>query len=209
MSQTVVETPVSPETQAFAILRFAPAIELTDDQFFALCRQNRDLRLERTAQGDLIVMPPTGFETGSHNSSITGQLYVWAKNDGTGVACDSSTGFTLPSGADRSPDAAWVKRERLAQFTAEQKRKFLPLCPDFVIELRSPSDKLEDVQSKMEEYMENGALLGWLIDSANRSAHVYRPGVPVSVLSGVLEVSAEPELPGFVLDLRDIWEANL
>lgn len=209
MGQTLVETPVSPETRAFAILRFAPAIELTDDRFFALCQQNRDLRLERTAQGDLIVMPPTGFETGSHNSSITGQLYAWAKNDGSGVACDSSTGFTLPNGSVRSPDASWVKRERFAQFPAKQKRKFLPLCPDFVIELLSATDKLEDLQSKMEEYIENGARLGWLIDSANTSVHVYRPGVPVSLLAGLLELSAEPELPGFVLDLRDIWEPNL
>ncbi len=208
MSQTLVETPGPPEAQPFAILRFAPAIELTDDQFFALCQQNRDLRLERTAQGDVIVMPPTGFETGSHNSSITAQLYVWAKNDGTGVACDSSTGFTLPNGADRSPDAGWVRRERLVQFTAEQKRRFLPVCPDFVIELRSPSDKLEDVQAKMAEYIENGARLGWLIDSEAKSVHVYRPGSVVSVLVGVLEVSGEPELSGFVLDLRDIWEPN-
>ncbi|MEK6287881.1 MAG: Uma2 family endonuclease [Acidobacteriota bacterium] len=139
MSQTLVETPVSPSAQVFAVLRLAPAIEMTDDQFFALCQLNRDLRLERTAQGDIIVMPPTGFETGNRNTSITGQLYNWTKKDGAGVACDSSTGFKLPNGADRSPDAAWVLRERLVGFTPEQKQKFLPLCPDFVIELRSPT----------------------------------------------------------------------
>ncbi|HLG14234.1 MAG TPA: Uma2 family endonuclease [Blastocatellia bacterium] len=182
---------------------------MTDDQFFALCQQNRDLRLERTAQGDIIVMPPTGFESGSHNSSITGQPYGWAKKDGTGVACDSSTGFTLPNGADRSPDVAWVRRKRLAQFTTEQKRKFLPLCPDFVVELRSPSDKLEDVQAKMREYIENGARLGWLIDPEARRVHVYRPGVAIEVLEGVLKVSGDPELRGFALDLREIWEPNV
>jgi len=209
MSQTLVETPVSPAAQAFAILRLAPAIAMTDDQFFALCEQNRDLRLERTAQGDIIVMPPTGFETGNRNTSITGQLYNWTTKDGAGVACDSSTGFKLPNGADRSPDAAWVLRERLVGFTPEQKQKFLPLCPDFVIELRSPSDRLEDVQAKMEEYIENGARLGWLIDPQAKSVHVYRPGLMSQVLQGVQKVSGEGELPGFVLDLRDIWEPNV
>lgn len=208
MSQTLVETPLSPAAQAFAILRLAPAIEMTDDQFFALCQQNRDLRLERTAQGDIIVMPPTGFETGNRNTSITGQLYNWAKKDGAGVVCDSSTGFKLPNGADRSPDAAWVLRERLVGFTPEQKQKFLPLCPDFVIELRSPSDRLEDVQAKMQEYIESGARLGWLIDPQTRFVHVYRPGVAVHIMEGVSEVSGDPELPTFLLDLREIWEPN-
>lgn len=209
MSQTIVETPVSPAAQAFAILRLAPAIEMTNDEFFALCQQNRDLRLERTAQGDIIVMPPTGFDTGIRNTSITGQLYNWAKKDGTGVACDSSTGFKLPNGADRSPDAAWVLRERLAGFTPEQKQKFLPLCPDFVIELRSPSDRLEDVQARMEEYIANGARLGWLIDPQSSCVHVYRPGSTAEVLQGEQNVSGEAELPGFVLDLRDIWDPNV
>jgi Uma2 family endonuclease len=209
MSQTLVETLVPPTARVFAILRLAPAIEMTDDQFFALCQQNRDLRLERTAQGDIIVMPPTGFETGNRNTSITGQLYNWTKKDGTGVACDSSTGFKLPNGADRSPDAAWVLRERLVGFTPEQKQKFLPLCPDFVIELRSPSDRLEDVQAKMEEYIENGTRLGWLIDPQAKCVHVYRPGLMSQVLQGVQKVSGEGELPGFVLDLRDIWEPNV
>lgn len=209
MSQTLVETPVSPAAQVFAILRLAPAIEMTDDQFFALCQQNRDLRLERTAQGDIIVMPPAGFETGNRNGEITRQLGNWAKRDGAGVVCDSSTAFKLPNGADRSPDAAWVRRERLAGFTTEQKQKFLSLCPDFLIELRSPSDRLEDVRAKMEEYIENGARLGWLIDPDARRVHVYRPGVAAEILQGVMKVSGEPELPGFVFDLREIWEPNV
>ena len=209
MSQTLVESPSTPATGAFAILRLRPAVELTDDQFFELCQLNRDLRLERTAEGDIIVMPPTGGETGNRNTSITGQLYNWAKKDATGAAFESSTGFKLPNGADRSPDAAWVSRSRLAQLTPEQKQKFLPLCPDFAIELRSPSDRFEDVQAKMEEYIENGARLGWLIDPSTKSVHLYRPGATIELLQGVLSVSGDPELLGFVLDLREIWEPNV
>ena len=209
MSQTLVESPSTPATGAFAILRLRPAVELTDDQFFELCQLNRDLRLERTAEGDIIVMSPTGGETGNRNTSITGQLYNWAKKDATGAAFESSTGFKLPNGADRSPDAAWVSRSRLAQLTPEQKQKFLPLCPDFAIELRSPSDRFEDVQAKMEEYIENGARLGWLIDPSTKSVHVYRPGATIELLQGVLSVSGDPELLGFVLDLREIWEPNI
>jgi len=209
MSQTALEPPAVPVMPDLIILRLRPAIELTDDQFFALCQLNRDLRLERTAQGEIIVMPPTGGETGNRNHEINRQFGNWTKQNGTGAAFDSSTGFKLPNQADRSPDAAWVARHRLAPLTPEQKRKFLPLCPDFVIELRSPTDKLEDVQAKMEEYLENGARLGWLIDPEARRVHIYRPGLAVEVLEGVLEVSGEPELPGFVLDLRDIWEPNL
>jgi Uma2 family endonuclease len=209
MSQTVVETPAASAVQPVAILRLQPALEMTDDQFFELCQINRDLRLERTAQGDIVIMPPTGFETGNRNQEINRQLGNWTRKDGTGVACDSSTGFKLPNGADRSPDAAWIKRERLAELTPEQKRKFLPLCPDFVIELRSASDRLEDVQAKMEEYIENGLRMGWLIDPETKCVHVYRSGASAQVLQGVSEISADPELQGFVLDLRGIWEPNI
>ncbi len=143
------------------ILYARPALNLSDAQFFAFCRQNRDLRIEQTAQGDWIIMPPTGFETGSCNNEVSRQLGNWARQDGTGVAVDSSTGFVLPNGAKRSPDASWVWKSRLAALTPEQKQKFLPLCPDFVTELRSPSDSLADTQEKMAEYRENGARLGW------------------------------------------------
>src|SRR5437588_9407481 len=127
--------PVTHPLEAFMTIHLSPAINLTDDQFFELCQINRDLRLERTARGDIIVMAPTGGETGTRNSSITGQLYYWARRDGTGTAFDSSTGFKLPNGAERSPDAAWVSHDRLAQLTPAQKKKFIPLCPDFVVEL--------------------------------------------------------------------------
>jgi Uma2 family endonuclease len=206
MSQVLTEPQVN---IGHVTLRIRPAIEMTDDEFFALCQLNRDLRFERTSQGDIIIMAPTGAETGIRNSSITGQLYNWAKLDGTGAVFDSSTGFKLPNGADRSPDAAWIPRSRLATLTAEQKEKFLPLCPDFVIELLSPTDALSTTQAKMTEYIENGSQLGWLIDPEVRQVHVYRPHKAVVVLENAAEIAADPELPGFVLDLREIWEPNV
>jgi len=190
-------------------LRLHPAIELTDDEFFALCQLNRDLRFERTSQGDIIIMPPTGAATGNRNADITRQLGNWAKRDGTGAVFDSSTGFKLPNGADRSPDSAWIPHSRLATLTAKQKEKFPPVCPDFVIELLSPTDTLAMTLAKMDEYIENGARLGWLIDPEVRQIHVYRPRQAVVIMENVAEIAADPELPGFVLDLREIWEPNL
>ena len=191
------------------VLRLKPVITLTDDQLFELCQLNADWRIEYTAQGELIVMPPTGGETGSQNAEITFQLRWWARGDQTGVASDSSTGFKLPNGATRSPDAAWVRRSRLTGLTREQKQKFLPLCPDFVIELRSPTDNLQAVLDKMQEYMDNGAQLGWLLDPLTRRVHVYLPQRPPEILEAPNSVSADPLLPGFVLDLRKIWEPDL
>jgi Uma2 family endonuclease len=206
MSQVLAEPQV---IQTHITLRLSPVIEITDDEFFALCQLNRDLRFERTAEGDIIVMAPTGAETGNRNADITRQLGNWAKGDGTGAVFDSSTGFKLPNGADRSPDGAWIPRSRLATLTAEQKVKFLPLCPDFVIELLSPTDTLAATKAKMTEYIENGSRLGWLIDPESRQVHVYHPNKAVVVLESALEISADPELPGFVLDLREIWEPNV
>lgn len=203
---------VAPETEPiepYLTLRMKPAVNLTDDEFFELCQINRDLRLERTAKGDIIVMAPAGGETSNRNSSIAGQLYIWTKKDGTGAAFDSSAGFKLPNGAERSPDAAWVSHERLAQLTPAQKKKFIPLCPDFVIELMSPTDSLVATKAKMVEYMENGARLGWLIHADARKLYVYRQGAPIEELLDVREISGDPELPGFSLDLRDIWESNI
>lgn len=195
--------------ETWLTLHLSPAVELTDEQFFQLCQLNSDLRLERTAEGDIVVMPPTGGEASNRNSEITRQMGNWTKRDGTGAAFESSAGFTLPNGADRSPDAAWVSHERLAQLTPEEKRKFIPLCPDFVIELLSPSDSLAATQAKMVEYMENGARLGFLIHPDARRVYVYRPGVPIEELKDVNEVPADPELPGFTLDLADVWEPNI
>jgi len=206
MSQVLVEPQLS---QTYITLRLSPAIEITDDEFFAFCQLNRDLRFERTAEGDIIVMAPTGGETGNRNADITAQLVTWTKRDGTGAAFDSSTGFKLPNGADRSPDGSWVRKSRLAALTHEEKLKFLPLCPDFVIELLSPTDTLAVTQAKMDEYIENGAQLGWLIDPEMRQIHIYRPHQAAVILETVTEIAADPELPGFVLDLREIWEPGV
>ena len=195
--------------EPYLTIHLSPALDLTDEQFFELCQINGDLRLERNAKGDMIVMPPTGGETGNRNTSITGQLYSWTKRDGSGAVFDSSAGFKLPNGADRSPDAAWVSHERLSQLTPEQKRKFVPLCPDFVVELLSPTDSLAAIRAKMAEYIENGARLGWLIDPEARRVFVYRPGVPIEELKNLTRVSGDPELPGFTLDLEDIWKPNI
>jgi len=187
------------------VLHLRPALELDERQFTALARQNPDLRLERTEEGDVLVMAPTGGDTGYRNAAITAQLWVWAMRDGTGAAFDSSTGFTLPNGATRSPDAAWVRAERLRALTAEQRERFLPLCPDFVLELRSSSDSLAATQAKMEEYLANGALLGWLLDVPSRRVSVYRPDTPTIYLDAPASLLADPELPGFLLDLTPIW----
>jgi Uma2 family endonuclease len=191
------------------VLHTRPALDMSDEQFFEFCRLNRDWRIERTAEGDLIIMAPAGGETGTRNAFLTTFLTNWALQDGTGVPFDSSTGFNLPNGATRSPDVAWVKRSRLAPLTPEQKRQFLPLCPDFVIELRSPSDRLKTIQDKMQEYIDNGAQLGWLIDPLDRRVYIYRPDAEVECLDNPATVTGNPELPGFVLDLKTIWELSL
>ncbi len=204
----MAETKVRAEYLLPVVLHTRPAIEMDEKQFFEFCQLNRDWRIERTAEGDLEIMPPTGGETSNRNIELAAQVQLWTRQDNTGAAFDSSGGFALPNGAVRSPDAAWVRREQLANLTAEQKRRFLPLCPDFVIELRSPSDSLTTVQAKMREYLENGARLGWLLDPQERKAHVYRPGEAPQVSENPAKLSGEPELPGFVLDLRPIWESS-
>ena len=151
------------------------AAKLTDEQFALLCQENPELRLELTAQHELMIMPPTGTKTGWRNSRITQRLANWAETDGTGLVFDSSTGFTLPSGAKRSPDSSWVRRERWDALTEAQQDSFAPVCPDFVIELRSRQDRLAVLQEKMQEYIENGAQLGWLIDPLEKRVHIYCP----------------------------------
>lgn len=179
-------------------------IELTDEQFFQLCQNNRDLRFERTASGELIIMPPTGSDTGRRNVKITTQLEVWSSQNNLGIVFDSSSGFKLPNGADRSPDASWVRRERWDALTPEQQERFAPLCPDFVVELRSPSDSLEKVRAKMKDYMDNGACLGWLINPPYQQVEIYRPNQGVEILQSPATLSGEDLLPGFILDLKQI-----
>jgi Uma2 family endonuclease len=180
------------------------SINLTDEQFFELCQHNRDYQFERTASGELIIMPPTGSETSIRNADLTYQLQAWNRETKLGVAFDSSGGFKLPNGADRSPDASWVKKERWDALTPEQKDSFAPLCPDFVVELRSKTDSLKKLQDKMQEYIDNGARLGWLIDRQNRRVEIYRLGQDVEILQNPATVSGEDVLPGFVLDLAEI-----
>ncbi|OCQ92962.1 hypothetical protein BCD64_09540 [Nostoc sp. MBR 210] len=185
------------------ILDLSPVIELTDEQFFQICQNHRDLRFERTAQGEIIIMPPTGWESGNRNSRLSQRLNNWADIDGTGLVFDSSTGFILPNGATRSPDASWVKRARIEALNPDP-AKFLPMAPDFVVELRSATDSLERLQLKMQEYIDNGVRLGWLIDPQNQQVEIYRQGQEVEILQSPGSLSGEDVLPGFILDLAQI-----
>ncbi|MEB3159972.1 MAG: Uma2 family endonuclease [Synechocystis sp.] len=181
-------------------------LTVTPEQFAELAIANRDLRLERTSTGELIVNPPTGGETGRRNFNLTAQLGMWSEaNENLGEGFDSSTGFELPNGAYRSPDASWVRRERWEALTPDQKTTFAPLCPDFVVELRSATDPLRDLREKMQEYMDNGAQLGWLIDPQNQWVEIYRPGQTVQVLDNPSYLSGESVLPGFTLALKRIF----
>ena len=179
-------------------------LRIGPDAFWRLCAANRDLRLERTARGELIVMAPAGSESGYHNARLTARVGVWAEADGTGVYFESSAGFTLPNTAVRAPDVAWISKDRWNTLTPQQKKKFAPICPDFVIELRSPSDKKEDVRAKMHEYVAQGARLGWMLDPQDCTVEIYRPDHPPEILTRPESLSGEGVLPGFVLELRGI-----
>ncbi len=187
------------------LVHLQPVLEMTEDQFFDFCQINRDLRIERNAMGELIIMPPTGGETGIRNFSLIFEFGKWLEKHPNGVAFDSSTIFKLPNGAKRSPDLAWVANEKWNALSAEEKKKFPPLCPDFVVELRSPSDSVRNLQAKMEEYIENGAALGWLIDPLEKKVHIYRPNAEIEILDNPKQVSGEPLLKGFVLNVKKLW----
>ncbi|WP_414543294.1 Uma2 family endonuclease [Nostoc sp. CCY0012] len=188
------------------VLQFPPSIQMTDEQFFEFCQFNRDLRIERNKSGEISIMPPTGTETGNRNFNVAGQLYVWSEQDGTGICFDSSTGFKLSTGAERSPDASWMKLERWNSLSTEQKQKFAPICPDFIIELKSPSDRLQLLQEKMEEYMQEPEIkLGWLIDRQNHQVYIYRPGQARECLDNPDILSGESVLPGFTLNMNKVW----
>lgn len=186
-------------------LNLNSVIKLTREQFYQLCEENPDLKLERNAEGELIIVPPTGGETGKRNSNINAQIWFWNEQNQLGEVFDSSTGFTLPSGADRSPDVSWVEKSRWDALTTEQKEKFIPLCPDFVIEILSPNDNLKKTQNKMQEYIENGCRLGWLINRKKQEVEIYRSGQDVEVLQCPQTLSGENALPGFILNLQKIW----
>jgi Uma2 family endonuclease len=194
-----------PEAFTDATVRIETGCRMDDDAFWDFCVANPDLRIEREPNGDIVIMPPTGIETGYRNNNIAVQLGVWAERDGRGVAADSSTEYYLPNGAARSPDASWVLSSSLARFTKEEKGKFVHLCPDFVVELMSPSDRLPKAKARMQEWIENGARLAWLIHPKRRTIYVYRPGREPEELVNVESVPGEGPVAGFILDLRKIW----
>lgn len=199
-------SPGSEESKPF-ILHFGPVSRKLDDaDFYEFCQANKDWRIERTSDGDIIIMPPTGGETGGRNFDLSVAFGNWAKADGTGKGFDSSTVFSLPNGANRSPDLAWVKFLRWNALTPEERQGFPPLCPDFVVELRSHTDSLSALQSKMQEYMDNGSALGWLIDPFEKKVYVYRPETTVECIDDPVTVSGEPLLTGFELDVRELWK---
>jgi Uma2 family endonuclease len=195
-----------PDVETWAPFEIRFERPMDDDAFFDFCARNRKMRIERESSGEIIIMPPAGGETSYRNSELITQLGAWSKRDGRGKAFDSNTEFFLPSGAAYGPDAAWVHNSRLAQFTKEEKRRFLYLCPDFIVELTSPTDRLSKVQAKMAHWMENGVLLGWLIDADQRTVYVYRPARDPERLIGVDYVDGEGPVEGFRLNLTDIWQ---
>src|SRR6478672_4025577 len=200
MAETITPLEITP-----LVLQMRPAFEMTDEQFFEFCQLNRDYRIERSANGELIIMSPAGSETGNRNFNLIVQLGIWAEQDGTGMGFDSSTGFKIPNGADRSPDAAWMKREKWNAIPLEQQRKFAPVCPDFVVEIRSASDNLQPLKDKMQEYIDNCAALGLLIDRKNRKVYIYSSQQEVQCLDNPESVSGDPVLPGFILRMANIW----
>jgi Uma2 family endonuclease len=203
MTSLLIKTELMPLRVDLSALM--PQTKMTDDQFYPFCQTNRDLRIERAASGEVIVLPPAFSDTGNRNFKAALQLGIWAEQAGMGEGFDSSSGFTLPNGAIRSPDAAWIQSERWQALPPEQKSSFAPICPDFVIELRSASDTLVSLQEKMQEYIENGVRLGLLIDCKQRTVHVYRPGRSPDILENPNAVSCDPELPGLTLQMARIW----
>ena len=182
---------------------------VTREQYRALCEANPELRIERSAEGELTVMAPAHTRSGIQNNALSYQVFGWALKDGTGVAGDSSTGYDLPNGANRSPDASWTLKSRIAALQPQQREGYVEICPDFVVELRSSTDRLSEIRAKMQEYIACGARLGWLIDPTQRKVWVYRPGVEVEQLDEPLTVEGGDVLPGFVLDLHLIWNPQV
>ena len=192
------------DTTNVIVLQMSPAIDLSEDNFFNFCQLNSHLRIERTSTGELIIMSPAGSETGNRNFKLIQQLANWTDKDGTGIGFDSSAGFILPNGATRSPDASWIELSKWNALSDAQKAKFAPLCPDFVVEIRSPSDSLKSLKDKMQEYIDNGVKLGWLIEPKTKIVEIYRRGKSPEVLKNPKSISGESTLPGFILDVSKI-----
>ena len=206
LSEPFVDGPEAGEGVDPLVLHFKPIIEkMGDDEFLEFCNLNEGWRFEITSKGDLEIMLPTGTGTGRRNAWMITTLGVWAEDDGTGAYFDSDTMFKLPNGAKRAPDLAWVKLDRWNALSEEEQESIAPICPDFVVELRSRFDRLKKLKAKMQEYIENGAQLGWLIDPRKKEVYVYRPGVPVEELDEPQTLSGEPLLKGFVLPVAKLW----
>ena len=209
MTQTTVRETAAPTAEvghAPFVIRFEPVIEMTSELFEQFCALNDDMRIELTAEGTIEIMPPLKGDAGAKEADIVIDLGIWARANGEGRVFGPNGTFTLPSGAVRMPDASWVSNARYDTLTDEEKSDYTPLCPEFVVELRSNSDRLSVLQAKMEEYMANGARLGWLLDPLELQAHVYRPNAQPEILDNPESISADPELPGFTLDLKPIWQ---
>jgi Uma2 family endonuclease len=203
---TIMSSVITPPENAHLVLHFGPVLNrITDKEFYEFCQLNKDWRFERTHEGDLIIMPPTGGKTGNRNFNLIGSFGNWVESNGTGKGFDSSTGFTLPNRATRSPDLAWVKLSRWNTLTDKEQEEFPPLCPDFVVELRSLSDSLDTLKAKMQEYLDNGAQLGWLIDPVEKKIYIYRPEETVECLNNPEVISGDPLLPGFILNVSKLW----
>jgi Uma2 family endonuclease len=201
---TATLTPLTEERDEALVIHLGWKMDA--DEFYDFCMRHEDLNLELSSEGDLIIVPPTGMKTGNRNFKLAAAFGSWVEKDGTGLGFDSSSMFSLPNGAKRSPDLCWIKKERWEALSKKEREKFSPICPDFVVELRSPSDSLKRLRKKMEEYIANGAQLGWLLDPSTRKVYVYRPGAEVEVLEDPETVSGEPLLRGFMLDVRALWE---
>ena len=201
---TATLTPTTEERDEALVLHLG--WKMDPDEFYDFCMRHEDLNLELTSEGDLVIVPPTGMESGKLNFKLAVAFGVWVEKDGTGIGFDSSSMFSLPNGAKRSPDLCWIKKERWEALSKKEQEKFSPICPDFVVELRSPSDSLKRLQKKMEEYVGNGAQLGWLLDPSTRRVYVYHSGAEVEVWEDPETVSGEPLLRGFTLDVRALWE---
>lgn len=185
-------------------LNLDPIIHLTDEQFYQLCQANQDLKFERNAKGELLVVSPVGGKSGRGEANLIGVLWLWNEQSKLGVVFSSSTIFSLPNGGDRSPDVAWVELTRWEALTPEEQEMFPPICPDFVIELRSRTDRLKPIQDKMQEYLDNGLRLGWLIDPKKQQVEIYRRGRDVEIIKLPANLSGEDVLPGFVLPLGEM-----
>jgi Uma2 family endonuclease len=197
------------DIEADAPIIIQPRRSLSDREFFHFCEANPDLNIERNTEGEIVIMPPTGGEASYRNMDLSHQMQSWSKRDGRGKAFESNGLFILPSGAARAPDVSWVLRSRLAALTPDQKKRFIPLCPDFVVELLSPSDRLSTLQAKMREWIDNGAQLAWLIDPESRTVYIYRPGKRVERLMNAARIDGGDPVRGFVLEMADIWDPDL